>query len=105
MDISASCRQLGNMTDTLSTLRSQIDALDGELVKLLAVREKLVAEVLEYKKGTQLPARIPDRIEEVINNAADRAVSLGANPDLARTVWSAMVEWFVQHEERELAKR
>ena len=105
MDISVSCRQLGNMTDTLSTLRSQIDALDGELVTLLAAREKLVAEVLEYKKVVKLPARIPDRIEAVINNAVDRATSLGANPDLVRTVWSAMVEWFVQHEERELAKR
>jgi isochorismate pyruvate lyase len=93
------------MTDTLSTLRAQIDAVDGELISLLAKREKLVADVLAYKKTANVPARLPDRIEAVINNAASRAEKIGANPDLARTVWSAMVEWFVQHEERELAKQ
>jgi hypothetical protein len=30
------------------------------------------------------------------------ATDVGMNPELARTVWTAMVEWFVQHEEREL---
>jgi isochorismate pyruvate lyase len=93
------------MTDRLSDLRSQIDILDSELMQLLAKREKLVAEVLIFKKQAQLPGRIQHRIDEVINNAVARAEATGANPDLARTVWAAMVEWFVQHEERELAKR
>ncbi len=93
------------MTDKLSQLRSQIDTLDGELMLLLAKREKLVSEVLVFKKQENLPGRIQNRIDEVINNAVARAKASGANPDLARTVWAAMVEWFVQHEEKELAKR
>jgi isochorismate pyruvate lyase len=90
------------MSNQLSALRSQIDALDVELINLLAKREKLVGEVLVYKKAQMLPARIQSRIDEVINNAGLRAKVIGMNPDLARTVWAAMVEWFVQHEEGEL---
>ena len=95
--------QLSDMSDQLSALRNQIDALDGELINLLAKREKLVGEVLVYKKAQKLPARIQSRIDEVINNAGLRAETIGMNPDLARTVWAAMVEWFVQHEEGELS--
>jgi isochorismate pyruvate lyase len=93
------------MTDTLITLRESIDLLDADLMTLLAKREKLVAKVLVLKRSEHIPARIQTRIDEVINNAAAKASALGANPDLARTVWAAMVEWFVQHEERELSKR
>jgi isochorismate pyruvate lyase len=92
------------MSDQLSDLRKQIDALDANLIDLLAQREKLVGKVLVYKKTTKLPGRIQSRVDEVINNAATRAKSIGMNPDLARTVWAAMVEWFVQHEESELAR-
>jgi isochorismate pyruvate lyase len=91
------------MSDQLSDIRKQIDALDANLIDLLAKREKLVGEVLVCKKSKKLPGRIQSRVDEVINNAAARAELIGMNPDLARTVWAAMVEWFVQHEERELS--
>lgn len=90
------------MGDQLSDFRKQIDALDVQLIALLAKREKLVGDVLVFKKTTKLPGRIQSRVDEVINNAAARAELIGMNPDLARTIWTAMVEWFVLHEEREL---
>jgi isochorismate pyruvate lyase len=92
------------MSDGLTSLRQQIDSLDTELVTLLAKRENLVNEVLVYKKAHNLPGRIPSRVDEVIENAVSRAESIGMNPDLARTIWIAMVEWFVNHEERELSR-
>jgi isochorismate pyruvate lyase len=93
-----------SMEENLSGLRQQIDALDGELVQLLARREKLVQQVLVVKRANNIPARIKSRVDQVINNAASRAEALGANPDLARAVWTPMVDWFCDHEERELAK-
>jgi isochorismate pyruvate lyase len=95
------------MTDTslLTDLRNDIDAVDRALVELLAKREKLVERVLTIKKAENLPARIPVRVNEVVNNAAARAAEIGMNPDLARTVWSAMVEWFVAHEEKQLSRK
>ncbi len=95
---------LFNMAHVLANLRQQIDDLDGELISLLAKRQTLVSQVLIVKKQHNLPGRIQDRVDEVINNAAARAATSGLSPDLARTVWGAMVEWFVRHEEKELAK-
>ena len=102
MDLTVRPRQIISMTDRLSELRRDIDSLDQTLVDLLSRREKLVGEVLIYKKANNLPGRIPARVNAVIDNAARRASDVGMNPDLARTVWTAMVEWFVRHEEREL---
>jgi isochorismate pyruvate lyase len=90
--------------EQLSDLRLKIDAVDAELIGILARRKSLVDAVLELKKVHKIPARLPDRIDEVIAKAAANAEANHLNPDLARTVWTAMVEWFVQHEERELSK-
>lgn len=98
-----SSRHFNIMSETLSALRQQIDSLDAELVKLLAKREKLVDEVIVCKRAENLPGRIQSRVDDVINNATTGAERIGMNPDLARTVWAAMVEWFVQHEEKLLA--
>jgi isochorismate pyruvate lyase len=89
----------------LNDLRHEIDALDRALIELLAQREKLVERVLLVKKAENLPGRIQSRVDTVVNNACARAAEIGMNPDLARTVWSAMVEWFVQHEEKRLAQK
>lgn len=95
---------LFTMAHELSALRQQIDALDGELITLLAKRQQLVSQVLIVKKQHHLPGRIQDRVDEVINNAGIRATAAGLSPELARTIWAVMVEWFVKHEEKELAK-
>jgi isochorismate pyruvate lyase len=84
---------------SLHDLRLKIDTLDAELVKLLHARHTLVEQVVVVKRENILPGRIPSRVDEVINNAAQRAQAMGCDPDLARTVWTAMVEWFVRHEE------
>lgn len=88
----------------LSELRHKIDAVDVNLVKLLHERHNLVREVLQVKRRHKLPGRIQSRVDEVVNNASGRAADMGLDPDLARTVWTAMVEWFVKHEEHELNK-
>jgi isochorismate pyruvate lyase len=89
----------------LNDLRNEIDALDRALIELLAQREKLVERVLLVKKAENLPGRIQSRVDTVVGNACARAAEIGMNPDLARTVWSAMVEWFVLHEEKRLAQK
>jgi isochorismate pyruvate lyase len=104
MVLQAMDSHITDMDDRLIALRHQIDALDTELVALLAKRCNIVSQVLTHKKSSNIPARIQSRIDEVINNAVARAETAGADPDLARAVWTTMVEWFCQHEEKELAK-
>lgn len=45
-----------NMTDRLTKLRTDIDAIDAQLVALLAQRFELTGEVGQLKKLHQLPA-------------------------------------------------
>jgi isochorismate pyruvate lyase len=87
----------------LLSARSEIDAIDKDLVNLLARRQKVVERVIEIKKLHGLPARMSDRVGEVIDNATRQAEKSGVDTGLVRAFWTLMVDWFVQMEEQQLA--
>jgi isochorismate pyruvate lyase len=86
----------------LNVLRAQIDAVDNDLLSLLGKRQALVAQVIAVKVRYNLPARIPERVTEVVDRVMREAPKHGTSPDLARTVWSAMINWFIAFEEMAL---
>jgi isochorismate pyruvate lyase len=88
---------------TLIDLRQQIDDLDGELVALLARRQRCVERVIEVKRIAKLPARMPERIEEVLARVRELAEAEKLEPDLAVALWREMIELFIAYEERALA--
>ena len=89
---------------SLSDLRRQIDALDAELVSVLAKRQRCVERVIEIKRAQELPARIPDRIDEVLARVRKLALAEKLEPDLAVAVWREMIEQFIAYEERVLTR-
>lgn len=88
----------------LAKLRQEIDKVDSELVQMLARRQKLVERVVTIKERDNLPAFIPARIDEVLGNVSRQAEAAGLSPDLARTLWKAMIQWFVELEEKHLKR-
>ena len=88
----------------LVQLRKEIDAVDSELVAVLARRQKLVERVVGIKVRDDLPAFIPARVDEVLDNVSRQAGQAGLSPELARTLWTAMINWFVALEEKHLGK-
>lgn len=86
----------------LAELRRRIDGLDAELVALLAKRQRCVEEVIEIKRLAQLPARIPARIDEVLEHISKLAKAQHLEPDLAVAVWREIIEQFIAYEERRL---
>lgn len=80
------------MTKTLSDYRTQIDALDKELVDLIAKRFAIIDQVAVFKHQHDIPAIIPERVDEVRNNAADYAVSKGLNRELISRFWQMMID-------------
>ena len=88
----------------LAELRQQIDALDGQLVALLARRQRVVENVIEIKRREKLPARAPARIEEILTRIRQLAAIEKLDPDLAVAVWREMIEQFIALEERVLAQ-
>jgi isochorismate pyruvate lyase len=87
---------------SITDLRGEIDVVDEKLIKLLAERQRLVEAVIAVKKKEGVPARIPARVDYVIDRARVLARAHHLDPALAESIWTEMVEWFVAHEERTL---
>lgn len=86
----------------ITELRHEIDVVDEKLIKLLAERQRLVEAVIAVKHRDGMPARIPARVDYVIDRARVLARAHHLDPALAESIWTEMVEWFVAHEERTL---
>jgi isochorismate pyruvate lyase len=88
----------------LATLRQRIDAIDRDLLVALGKRQALVNQVIAVKQREGLPARIPERVVEVVAHVTREAPKHGTSPDLAKAVWTAMIDWFIAHEDQQLKK-
>jgi chorismate mutase-like protein len=76
---------------SLAAYRRRIDALDDEIVRLLARRFEVVREVASLKERYGLPVRIPERIEEVCARNSDNAAGLGVDSSLVRELFAQIV--------------
>ena len=83
----------------MTTLRAQIDDLDRALVRQLALRAAYIARAAELKPSEGLPARIPDRVEQVVANVRAHAGDLGLDPDLVDDLWRRLIDWSIAREE------
>ena len=93
--------QIDDIPD-MATLRAHIDALDEQIVAMLARRRDLIARAAEIKAGIGLPARIDDRVEEVVANAGRHAASHGLDRALIEAIWRQLVEAAIAQEDRYL---
>jgi chorismate mutase len=73
--------------DALGNCRQQIEALDRELVQLLAKRVALSREIGAMKRVAQLPTLDPAREAEVIRRAAALARESGLNDEKVRDIF------------------
>ena len=74
----------------LSDLRTEIDAIDDELVKLFVQRMDVAAKIADYKKSHDLPILVPAREREKLT-----AVAQMAGPEMAnytRVLYSMLFE-------------
>ena len=74
----------------LNILRSQIDAIDDQLVSLFVQRMETAAQVADYKKEHNLPIYVPAREREILQDVAQKA-----GPDFAnytRVLYSMLFE-------------
>ncbi len=76
----------------LPVLRAMIDAIDHEILQLLARRNGLIADVALHKRENHLPIRDPQRESEIIRDRRDRGQSLGLNPELLESMWR-LIMW------------
>ena len=76
----------------LRPFRNKIDSLDKKIVTLLVERENIIREVSNVKHNNQIPAILPKRVDEVLDNATDYAIGLGANGDYINTIYKNIID-------------
>ncbi len=86
----------------MRALRGQIDALDRALIGLFARREAHIARAAEIKRAAGLPARIPTRVDDVLDKVSAAAAAEGVDPAFYREIWRALIERAIAYEERAL---
>ena len=74
----------------LSELRSQIDAIDDQLVQLFAQRMYVAAQIADYKKEQNMPIFVPAREREKLMDVAEKAGPEMAN--YTRVLYSMLFE-------------
>lgn len=90
---------------TMRELRVQIDALDREIVAKLAARASYIDRAVVLKQQENLPARIEDRVEQVVERVRDSAKAIGFDPDLTEDLWRRLIEWSIAREEQALGPK
>ena len=82
---------------SMAELRTAIDALDRELVTLLARRQAYIerAAILKHDRGA---VRDDARVEEVIAKVLARAKEAGLSAAIAEPVWRTLIEQSIRHE-------
>ena len=87
---------------TMADIRAEIDRLDEDLVRLFADRAGYIDRAAEIKAGVDLPARIEDRVEQVVQNVRRHADTYGLPPDLVEKLWRRLIDWSIAREESRL---
>ena len=94
------------MTSTptpLDSARAAIDAIDGQLLLLLAQRQVCVDDVARAKDN---PTVIYDETREaqILTRVANEAFKAGLDPIVAENVWRKMMGEFAAYQQRNWAK-
>lgn len=85
--------------EILKPYRRRIDALDDQIIDLLARRLEIIDEVARLKADREIPAVLEDRVREVVERCAARAESQGMSPELARRIYTVIVAWCCEYED------
>lgn len=89
---------------TMADIRAEIDRLDEELVALFAERTAYIDRAAAIKEEIGLPARIEDRVEQVVANVRRHAAAHGLPPDKLEKLWRKLIDWSIEREEDHLRK-
>ena len=82
----------------LEDLRAQLDALDAQLVLLLKERAAVIRQVIQRKKASGLGPVDLKREEDMLTQIAERATSVGLDPQIATRILRAIIDAFTELE-------
>jgi isochorismate pyruvate lyase len=89
--------------ESLEEVRSEIDALDQQIVKLLAARGHFVQQAAKFKKNAA-EVQAPQRVAQVMNKVHALALEHHANPILVERVYQTMIAVSIEQEMQHVAQ-
>ena len=87
----------------LDEVRSNIDLIDKQIIKLIAERGMYVKQASKFKKDSQ-DVKAPQRVEVVIQKVRNLAYEYGTNPDLVEKMYRELISGFINMELEEFNK-
>ena len=88
---------------SLEEVRSNIDRIDNEIIKLIAERTDYVKQAFSFKKN-ESGVKAPNRVEAVIHKVREKALQYCADPDMVETLYREMISCFINMEMDEFKK-
>ncbi len=92
-----------NKSYTLKEVRTEIDRIDLEIIKLLALRSSFVKKAASLKSSIK-DVKAPDRVRKVLEKSRVNAAQYGMDPDIAEKVYRAITGAFIQKEKKDYKK-
>lgn len=89
--------------DNMDEVRLEIDRIDQAMVDLICERFAFVDRAWQLK-NSPADARVPWRVQQVIDRVRARAEENNLPPELVEALWRQMIGWFIQYEEEKLRK-
>jgi chorismate mutase/prephenate dehydrogenase len=86
---------------SLEELRSELEAVDRELLTLIARRQEIAAEIGRSKRSAGVPTRDYGQERVVIQRARARAAAQGISPDLAEDLLLLLIRSSLTVQERD----
>ena len=88
----------------LELIRTKLDRLDTELLKLIKKRSNLVNNVLKIKIHKK---EIIDqkRINFILKKIKDKSIQLNIDPKITNRIWKNMIWSFIDYEKRNFKKK
>jgi chorismate mutase len=90
--------------ESLKPLRAKIDALDDQIIDLLAERMDIVRQVGAIKGREGLDLIQSDRVVEVRERCAERGAKKGLNPGMVRNIYTLIIDEAHQMEQSIISK-
>ena len=76
----------------LAPYRAKIDALDAQIVALLGERFGVIRDVAKLKAEHGIAPILPERVEQVVQHAREKAEKAGLDPKLAEQIYRIIID-------------
>lgn len=84
-------KHVNSVDQEIESLRQQLDAIDQQIISLLAKRQTEVERIVALKKAHNIPVYHPAREEDLISNRRDQGIEAGLSPDYVEELYRCIL--------------